>query len=188
VGYRQGQQSNVIFVTLLSHKIPPTSFNLPLSVEKESDGRSLLESPFAPSMSQLVSSAVLSAVGLACKAFLNSGLCSITVSNLPVLLDALSSERKYGGQGLITGMCCIIVHLHHCNLVTVSNHLSTSVHTHFCRRSTAYLLSSLDDPVIWGILPFEYFTNTRTIRWVLGASDIAFTNPSVERRLHPILC
>ncbi|KAG8218352.1 acyltransferase-domain-containing protein, partial [Butyriboletus roseoflavus] len=103
-------------------------------------------------MSQLLSSTVISAVGLACKAFLNSGLCSITVSGLPILLDALKRERRNSGQGLIT----------------VSNHLST-----------------LDDPVTWGILPFENFTNSRTIRWVLGASDIMFTNPSVERGLLP---
>ncbi|KAG9317176.1 acyltransferase-domain-containing protein [Chiua virens] len=95
-------------------------------------------------MSQLLSSAVISAVGLTCKAFLNSGLCSITVTNLPILLDALRNEGRRSGQGLIT----------------VSNHLST-----------------LDDPVTWGILPFENFTNPHTIRWVLGASDIMFTNP-----------
>ncbi|KAF8138153.1 acyltransferase-domain-containing protein [Boletus edulis] len=95
-------------------------------------------------MSQLLSSAVISAVGLTCKAFLNSGLCSITVTNLPILLDALRGDRRSSGQGL----------------VTVSNHLST-----------------LDDPLTWGILPFENFTNSRTIRWVLGASDIMFTNP-----------
>ncbi|KAF9246916.1 acyltransferase-domain-containing protein [Melanogaster broomeanus] len=95
-------------------------------------------------MAQLLSSAVITATGLTCKAFLNSGLCSITVSNLSVLLHALRSEQRRSGQGV----------------VTVSNHLST-----------------LDDPVTWGILPTENYTNPRTIRWVLGASDIMFTNP-----------
>ncbi|KAI9574989.1 acyltransferase-domain-containing protein [Boletus coccyginus] len=95
-------------------------------------------------MSQLLSSAVISAVGLTCKAFLNSGLCSITVSNLPILLDALRSDRRHGGQGLVTGVCHSVV---------------------------------LDDPLTWGILPFRNFTNSNTIRWVLGASDIMFTNP-----------
>ncbi|KAF8558976.1 acyltransferase-domain-containing protein [Imleria badia] len=95
-------------------------------------------------MPQLPSSAIISAVGLTCKAFLNSGLCSITVNNLPILSDALRSDRRHTGQGL----------------VTVSNHLST-----------------LDDPLAWGLLPFENFTNSHTIRWVLGASDIMFTNP-----------
>ncbi|KAF9224305.1 hypothetical protein BS17DRAFT_779613 [Gyrodon lividus] len=95
-------------------------------------------------MAQLLSSAVITATGLTCKAFLNSGLCSITVGNLPILLDALKSEHKRNGQGV----------------VTVANHLST-----------------LDDPVTWGILPTQNYTNSRTIRWVLGASDIMFTNP-----------
>ncbi|KIJ19895.1 hypothetical protein PAXINDRAFT_174464 [Paxillus involutus ATCC 200175] len=95
-------------------------------------------------MVQLLSSAIITAVGLTCKTFLNSGLCSITVSNLPVLLDALRTEQRRNGQGV----------------VTVANHLST-----------------LDDPVTWGILPTKNYTNSRTMRWVLGASDIMFTNP-----------
>lgn len=45
-------------------------------------------------------------------------------------------------------------------VITLSNHIST-----------------LDDPVTWGILPTHYFFNTRTTRWVLGASDMMFTNP-----------
>ncbi|KAH0839631.1 hypothetical protein J3R83DRAFT_547 [Lanmaoa asiatica] len=109
----------------------------------------------------LLSSAVISAVGLTCKAFLNSGLCSITVSNLPILLDALRRERRHSGQGLIT----------------VSNHLSTSVHAPLANMLPLTSSSSLDDPITWGILPFENFRNTRTIRWVMGASDIMFTNP-----------
>lgn len=95
-------------------------------------------------MSQLLSTAVIAATGLTCKAFLNSGLCSITISNLAVLLDALQNQSRRKGQGLIT----------------VSNHLST-----------------LDDPITWGILPSRCYMNPRTIRCALGASDIMFTNP-----------
>ncbi|KAI6165008.1 hypothetical protein EDD17DRAFT_323138 [Pisolithus thermaeus] len=54
-------------------------------------------------MSQLLSTAVITATGLTCKAFLHSGLCSITISNLAVLLDALQDQSKRKGQGLITG-------------------------------------------------------------------------------------
>ena len=36
---------------------------------------------------------------------------------------------------------------------------------------------SLDDPVIWGVLPTRYYFSTKTTRWVLGASEIMFTNP-----------
>ena len=54
-------------------------------------------------MQRVLSAATVTAVGLTCKAYLNSGLCSITVRGLPHLLDALkSSERKYG-QGVVTG-------------------------------------------------------------------------------------
>ncbi|KAF5388002.1 hypothetical protein D9615_000099 [Tricholomella constricta] len=45
-------------------------------------------------------------------------------------------------------------------VVTVSNHIST-----------------LDDPVTWGVLPARYYLNSRTTRWALGASDVMFTNP-----------
>ncbi|KAI0667414.1 acyltransferase-domain-containing protein [Trametes maxima] len=45
-------------------------------------------------------------------------------------------------------------------IVTMSNHIST-----------------LDDPVAWGVLPAHYYRNSRMTRWTLGASDIMFTNP-----------
>ncbi|KAF7789140.1 hypothetical protein EIP86_000077 [Pleurotus ostreatoroseus] len=45
-------------------------------------------------------------------------------------------------------------------VITVSNHIST-----------------LDDPVTWGVLPAHYFFSSRMTRWTLGASDIMFTNP-----------
>ncbi|KAI0804634.1 acyltransferase-domain-containing protein [Irpex lacteus] len=45
-------------------------------------------------------------------------------------------------------------------VITVSNHIST-----------------LDDPVTWGILPASWYLSSRTTRWTLGASDIMFTNP-----------
>ncbi|KAL4082003.1 acyltransferase-domain-containing protein [Scleroderma yunnanense] len=97
-------------------------------------------------MSQLpLSTAVISTAGLTCKIFLNSGLCSITTSNLSALLDALQCKTRLRlGQGV----------------VTVSNHLST-----------------LDDPIMWGALPARTYLKSRTRRWVLGASDILFTNP-----------
>ncbi|KAG1820534.1 acyltransferase-domain-containing protein [Suillus subaureus] len=61
-------------------------------------------------MAELLSTATITTTGLLCKAFLNSGLCSITVSNLHILLDALrNDERRRHGQGV----------------VTVANHIST---------------------------------------------------------------
>ncbi|KDQ29026.1 hypothetical protein PLEOSDRAFT_167095 [Pleurotus ostreatus PC15] len=46
------------------------------------------------------------------------------------------------------------------SVITVANHIST-----------------VDDPVAWGILPTRYYLRPRTMRWALGASDIMFTNP-----------
>jgi hypothetical protein len=43
------------------------------------------------------------AVGLTCKAFLNLGLCSLSVDGLPHLLSELQSPRRQEGQGIITG-------------------------------------------------------------------------------------
>ncbi|KAI0699518.1 acyltransferase-domain-containing protein [Cerioporus squamosus] len=45
-------------------------------------------------------------------------------------------------------------------VVTMSNHIST-----------------LDDPVVWGVLPARFYRDSRKTRWTLGASDIMFTNP-----------
>ncbi|RPD56830.1 acyltransferase-domain-containing protein [Lentinus tigrinus ALCF2SS1-7] len=45
-------------------------------------------------------------------------------------------------------------------IVTMSNHIST-----------------LDDPVVWGVLPARFYRDSRRTRWTLGASDIMFTNP-----------
>ncbi|KAK4146283.1 uncharacterized protein C8A04DRAFT_9883 [Dichotomopilus funicola] len=44
-------------------------------------------------------------------------------------------------------------------LLTVSNHVSV-----------------LDDPVVWGILPFRYIIDPSNLRWTLGAADICFAN------------
>ncbi|KAF9495717.1 hypothetical protein BDN71DRAFT_1482540 [Pleurotus eryngii] len=46
------------------------------------------------------------------------------------------------------------------SVITVANHIST-----------------VDDPIAWGILPTRYYLRSRTMRWALGASDIMFTNP-----------
>ncbi|KAK3696898.1 Lyso-phosphatidylcholine acyltransferase [Vermiconidia calcicola] len=44
-------------------------------------------------------------------------------------------------------------------LITVSNHLSV-----------------LDDPMIWGVLPFRYHWDSSNMRWSLGSYDICFKN------------
>ncbi|KAK0343496.1 Lyso-phosphatidylcholine acyltransferase [Friedmanniomyces endolithicus] len=44
-------------------------------------------------------------------------------------------------------------------LITVSNHVSV-----------------LDDPMMWGVLPFAYHWNPNSMRWSLGSYDIVFRN------------
>ena len=76
----------------------------------------------------VLSTAVVSTVGLVSKAFLNSGLCSLSVSGLHHLQDALSNPRRNAGQGIITGeppnttpyIALLIIKL-------VCNHISTYV-------------------------------------------------------------
>ncbi|KAI0027949.1 acyltransferase-domain-containing protein [Vararia minispora EC-137] len=45
-------------------------------------------------------------------------------------------------------------------VVTVCNHIST-----------------LDEPLSWGVLPCRNYWTSRKMRWTLGAADILFTNP-----------
>ena len=54
-------------------------------------------------MQQVLSAATVAAIGLTCKAYLHSGLCSISVRGLPYLLDALESPERQSGQGVLTG-------------------------------------------------------------------------------------
>ncbi|KAG7096684.1 hypothetical protein E1B28_004098 [Marasmius oreades] len=91
-----------------------------------------------------LSALTITSVGLTCKSFFNLGLASVSVSGLHHLSEALESEHRNHGRGI----------------VTVCNHIST-----------------LDDPVTWGILPARYYLKSRFTRWTLGASDIMFTNP-----------
>ncbi|KAI0367928.1 acyltransferase-domain-containing protein [Pilatotrama ljubarskyi] len=96
-------------------------------------------------MPGLLSKITVSIVGLGSKALMNVGFCSsVTVNGLENLLDALKSEERNRGRGI----------------VTMSNHIST-----------------LDDPVAWGVLPAPFYRDSRMTRWTLGASDIMFTNP-----------
>lgn len=37
-------------------------------------------------------------------------------------------------------------------------------------------MSLLDDPFIWGILPFDSYLNPDNVRWSLGADNVCFKN------------
>src|SRR4051794_29765156 len=36
----------------------------------------------------------------------------------------------------------------------------------------------MDDPLVWGVLPFRYLTSPENLRWILGSHDICFKNKS----------
>lgn len=37
-------------------------------------------------------------------------------------------------------------------------------------------MSLLDDPFIWGVLPFSHFLSPDKVRWSLGADNVCFNN------------
>ena len=39
---------------------------------------------------------------------------------------------------------------------------------------------SIDDPLIWGVLPYKYHWNPNNMRWSLGSYDICFKNKCVQ--------
>jgi hypothetical protein len=55
-------------------------------------------------MQQILSAATVTAVGLMLtrRAYLHSGICSISVRGLPYLLDALYSSERRNGQDILT--------------------------------------------------------------------------------------
>lgn len=59
--------------------------------------------PKARSMTNLLTTPTVAAVSLTCKLFLNSPFCSVTVNGLPILLNALNSEERKTGRGVVTG-------------------------------------------------------------------------------------
>lgn len=70
-------------------------------------------------------------------------------------------------------------------LTRVSQYRTTSACTYVYRNqntkshprtSLRALLSSIDDPVTWGVLPFRYHLNPSNHRWSLGSYDIVFKN------------
>ena len=53
----------------------------------------------------------------------------------------------------------------------------TSVKSFICvLRHHDHSHASLDDPLLWGTLPFRCLVNPYKTRWALGASDLLFTN------------
>ncbi|KAI0266313.1 hypothetical protein BGY98DRAFT_1085217 [Russula aff. rugulosa BPL654] len=107
------------------------------------------------------SAATVIAVGLTCKAYLHSGLCFIFVHGLQYLLDALSNNSKRrDGTRHPRDPNNSEDHNRTTFVPPVSDHIST-----------------LDDPLTWGILRVRTYLHSHLTHWTLGASEILFTNP-----------
>lgn len=81
-----------------------------------------------------LSAATVATIGLTCKAVLKLGLCSMTVNGLPILLDALESDERAQGRGVVTGMSQPMRSSPAVDLTDsaskVSNHISTYAFSH----------------------------------------------------------
>ncbi|KAJ6263274.1 Tafazzin [Drechslerella dactyloides] len=89
---------------------------------------------------------LISTTALLAKAFL-FGLNSTTVHGLENLTRVLDLRLQEGTAESRNAF------------ITVSNHTSV-----------------IDDPLIWGVLPFKYLLAPANLRWTLGSQDICFKN------------
>jgi monolysocardiolipin acyltransferase len=135
------------------------------------------------------------------KAYLYSGLCSISVRDLPYLPEALNSPERRNGQGVVTGERCdfsepttAVYYLAH----KVSNHLSTCAITGLLLppKSSNSLFLSGSTTLSHGAFSPRGRTYTRTQRAGLSAHQKPYSltrKPGPGRRLplpcppHPLL-
>ncbi|KAK7737051.1 Lyso-phosphatidylcholine acyltransferase [Cytospora paraplurivora] len=101
------------------------------------------------------SAMVMGLTGVLSKGFLN-GLNDLEVIGMDNFMELLESradpfQREKG-------------------LITVSNHISVTIPT------VSHYLTSMDDPLMWGVLPLRYAFQPWLLRWGLGAHDICFKN------------
>lgn len=107
------------------------------------------------------------AVAGASKGFLRYACLRARVEGEQNLLRVLQDERRVAaGQGVMT---CAWRPAGYFALTADCNHISV-----------------LDEPLMWGTLPWWTFQSPRTTRWTLGASDIIFKNEYVGGA--PCLC
>lgn len=146
------------------------------------DGR-----PYQPSLPWRMTSALnIGIVGFLSRSFL-LGLNRIETHGLDRFQDVLDSRRdeKDRTRGLITGGNCVpssfgvarsadmrgsLKPCEHVGMLTTF-HINTSTLRKWCR---------LDDPLVWGVLPYRYFWNPNNMRWSLGSYDICFKNRCAE--------
>ncbi len=79
------------------------------------------------------------------------------------------------------GLLCK-AYLRACTRLTVTNGeaLLNAIHSRPAKKpllTVANHTSTIDDPLMFGILPMSILFDSRRMRWSLGAKDIIFTNP-----------
>ncbi|PCH34660.1 acyltransferase-domain-containing protein [Wolfiporia cocos MD-104 SS10] len=91
------------------------------------------------------------------------------------------SKATVGAVGLL---CKTFLHIGYCSSVTVNglDNLRTALEDVGRNEGRGVIticnhISTLDDPLVWGVLPARFYLSSRMTRWTLGASDIMFTNP-----------
>ena len=77
-------------------------------------------------------------------------------------------------------------------IITISNHTSVYVsYYHFLLLERddrlTMTLDRVDDPLIWGLMPWSTLSNPHTVRWSMGSADICFTNRCVTSFTHSFL-
>jgi monolysocardiolipin acyltransferase len=115
------------------------------------------------------------------------GLNSVEVSGLQGFLSILDARKDVGKRqrGLITGLHTFTHRLVSLSADTVLISLQSClrVSSRSIKFKCAYdshhpnrLSYSLDDPLMWGVLPLRYVWDPANFRWGLGAHDICFKN------------
>ncbi|KAI8873658.1 acyltransferase-domain-containing protein, partial [Ramicandelaber brevisporus] len=96
------------------------------------------------------STAVMGAVGIACKAALALGTRTTTVVNRDAFVNLLLSQSQVPPKDRR-------------GILVVANHRST-----------------LDDPFMWGTLPLRILLRPDMMRWTLGAQELCFATPAAS--------
>eukprot|EP01133_Synstelium_polycarpum_P001016 gene1016-1156_t len=124
--------------------------------------------PYQPSP-RILSKFLFTAVGATCSAYLK--LCTTRLTNWDRFEDIMKHRRDYLADPSKLHPAAERSHGTYIfdrnnnlrPLITVSNHIA-----------------NLDDPILWGNLPWSVQSEPSSMRWTLGAADILFTNPIVS--------
>ena len=153
--------SSAVFLVFLRSLIEHPTLPM-LTIDRSWSQMATQERPYEPPWTFRTSSAAtVGIVGALSRIFLY-GLSKTETQGLDIFLELVDNRRD--GTKRERG------------LITISNHLCVYIRS----RLSAYLwpltLRSLDDPMIWGVLPFRYHWNPNNMRWSLGSYDICFKN------------